>query len=60
MGSDSPTHRRYDRYGCYILREQRLLFVLIGIAIATAVFTVIPTTTTVGPTTNAYSISESV
>ncbi|GKC17100.1 UDP-glucuronic acid decarboxylase 2-like protein, partial [Tanacetum coccineum] len=57
MGSDSPTHRRYDRY---ILREQRLLFVLIGIAIATAVFTVIPTTTTVGPTTNAYSISESV
>nr|GEV61836.1 UDP-glucuronic acid decarboxylase 2-like [Tanacetum cinerariifolium] len=54
MGSDSPTHRRY------ILREQRLLFVLIGIAIATAVFTVIPTTTTVDPTTNAYSISESV
>ncbi|PWA47651.1 UDP-glucuronic acid decarboxylase 2 [Artemisia annua] len=61
MGSDSPTHpRRYDRYGRYILREQRLLFILIGIAIATAVFTVIPSTTTVlDPTTNSYTISKS-
>ncbi|KAI3787658.1 hypothetical protein L1987_42273 [Smallanthus sonchifolius] len=42
----------------YMLREQRLLFVLVGIAIATSVFTLLPSSTHI--TTDAYSVSESV
>ncbi|KAI3741797.1 hypothetical protein L1987_59474 [Smallanthus sonchifolius] len=44
-----------------MLREQRLVFVLVGIAIATSVFTLLPSsTTTTGAITDAYSISEPV
>ncbi|KAI3693527.1 hypothetical protein L1987_76471 [Smallanthus sonchifolius] len=42
----------------YMLREQRLVFVLFGIAIATSVFTLLPSSTHI--TTDAYSVSESV
>ncbi|CAH1434128.1 unnamed protein product [Lactuca virosa] len=46
----------------YMLREQRLVFVLVGIAIATSVFAILhsSTNTSTGRMTDAYSVSESV
>nr|KAJ0189310.1 hypothetical protein LSAT_V11C800453520 [Lactuca sativa] len=46
----------------YMLREQRLVFVLVGIAIATSVFAILPssTDTSTGRMPDAYSVSESV
>ncbi|XP_071718949.1 UDP-glucuronic acid decarboxylase 2-like [Rutidosis leptorrhynchoides] len=45
----------------YMLREQRLIFVLIGIAIATAIFTLVPQSTTKTiDIAQSYSLSESV
>lgn len=45
----------------YMLKEQRLVFVLVGIAIATVVFALRPSTTiSSGRITDAYSVSESV
>ncbi|KAI3773151.1 hypothetical protein L6452_04354 [Arctium lappa] len=55
-----PTVTRFVRY---MLKEQRLLFVLVGIAIATVVFALRPSTAAVsssGRITDAYSVSESV
>ncbi|KAI3514667.1 hypothetical protein L1887_13270 [Cichorium endivia] len=50
------------RFVRYMLREQRLLFVLVGIAIATSVFALLPSSNnaSTGRMTDAYSISESV
>lgn len=42
----------------YILREQRLVFVLVGIAIATVFFTVIPGSTPRAPIADSYIPSE--
>ncbi|KAI3800937.1 hypothetical protein L1987_29037 [Smallanthus sonchifolius] len=59
--SPKPSWTAVTGVARYMLRE-RLVFLLVGIAIATSVFTVIPftTTTTTGGITDAYSISEPV
>ncbi|CAI9300284.1 unnamed protein product [Lactuca saligna] len=44
----------------YMLREQRLVFVLVGIVIATSVFAILPSSTNTKTSTHAYSVSESI
>ncbi|XP_021968953.1 UDP-glucuronic acid decarboxylase 2 [Helianthus annuus] len=57
---NKPSWTTVNRLVHYMLREQRLVFLLIGIAIATTAVTLLPSSTiTTGPI-DAYSVSESV
>ncbi|XP_052622085.1 UDP-glucuronic acid decarboxylase 2 [Lactuca sativa] len=44
----------------YMLREQRLVFVLVGIVIATSVFAILPSSTNTNTSIHSYSVSESI
>ncbi|XP_076958542.1 UDP-glucuronic acid decarboxylase 2-like [Bidens hawaiensis] len=60
---NKPSWTVMTRAGNYLLREQRLVFLLIGIAIATSTITLIPSSGTITSITNAgdaYSVSDSV
>ncbi|KAL8207742.1 hypothetical protein R6Q57_007154 [Mikania cordata] len=59
--SYSPkTHNQsWSRLLPYLLRQQRLLFLLLGIAIATSVFTLLPSSSSTNTLTHVVSVSDS-